>query len=65
MLKPIEVKEVQISDFKRQPERYWVKCDSCKQEVFRDTNGKTSYHARGCKEDKVKYYVHPPYAQRG
>ena len=65
MIKQPEIKEVQVSDFKRMPERAWTYCKDCESEVFRDANGKTFYHKRGCKKDKMEYYTHPSNALRG
>lgn len=45
-----QVKEVQVADFSRRPERAWYRCDICKQQAFREANGKEYHHSATCKK---------------
>jgi hypothetical protein len=52
---PPVIPEKQVPDFNRTPERRWELCMDCKQEVFRESNGRTYYHGLSCKSpDKVR-----------
>jgi hypothetical protein len=49
------VKEIQVPDFSRKPERSWVICDICNEEVFREANGRTFFHSPFCvSSDKMR-----------